>query len=92
MIVRVLGEGQYELDESAEGRVQALDDELGAALGADDEARFAATLDRLLAEVREHGRQLDAHRLVPSDVAVPSEGSSISEVRKLLAEGTWEHA
>ena len=92
MIVRVLDEGQYELDEAAVARVEALDATLSQALGAGDEAWFTKALVRLVTEIRSSGRRLDPATIVPSDMAVPAEGSSLEEVRALLAEGTPEHA
>lgn len=92
MIVRVLDEGQYELDEDAVARVEALDATLSQALSAGDEAWFTRALASLLAEIRSSGRRLDPATIVPSDMAVPSEGSSLEEVRALLGEGTPEHA
>lgn len=92
MIVRILGEGQYELDAAAMARVERLDATLSQALGAEDEAWFAKALDALLAEVRGGGHRLDPGTLVPSDLAVPAEGSTIDEVRALLAEGPTEPA
>jgi hypothetical protein len=90
VIVRVLGEGQYELDDDAVARVEAHDAMLSQALAADDEAWFAKALATLLADIRESGRRLDPTAIVPSDMAVPPEGASLEEVRALLAEGAPE--
>lgn len=92
MIVRVLGEGQYELDAEHVERVEALDATLSQALAAGDEAWFAKALDSLLAEVRHNGRPVEPGTIVPSDLAVPAEGSTIAEVRALLDEDAPEKA
>ena len=92
MIVRVLGEGQYELDGKAMARVESLDATLSQALAAGDEAWFSKALDALLAEIRSAGRLLDPATIVPSDLAVPTEETSMDEVRVLLAQETTESA
>lgn len=92
MIVRVLGEGQYELTPGQVERVEALDATLSQAVAGGDEAWFAKALDALLEEVRDRGRPLDPGTIVPSDLAVPHEGSTLAEVRSLLGEGTPEKA
>ena len=89
MIVRVLGEGQYELTAEHAERIEGLDGTLSQAVAAGDEAWFTKALEALLAEVRS-GRPVDAATIVPSDLAVPAEGSSLAEVRALLDEDTDE--
>ncbi|MCU1490686.1 MAG: hypothetical protein JWM85_2091 [Acidimicrobiaceae bacterium] len=84
MIVRILGEAQYELDEEARPRLEQLDQDLGHAITANDEAWFHKALTAVLAEVREAGTPLEPSRIVPSDLALPSSDSSLQEVRTLL--------
>ena len=52
MIVRILGEGQYDVDDDALDRLNALDAEVEAAVEAGDEAAFAAALTALHDGVR----------------------------------------
>ena len=91
MIVRVLGEGQYELTAAHADRIAGLDGTLSQAVAAGDEAWFTKALEALLAEVRS-GRPVDPGTIVPSDLAVPAEGSSLADVRALLDEDTPEKA
>ncbi len=84
MIVRILGEGQFTLDEEAATRLSTLDADLDRAIAANDSPRFDKALHAALAEVRAHGRPLDPDSIVPSDLALPSEDSSLDEVRHLL--------
>ncbi len=92
MIVRVLGEGQYELADEDVERIESLDATLSQALTAGDEASFARALETLVGELRQRGRPLEPEKLVPSDLAIPPEGSTIAEVRALLDEDTPEKA
>lgn len=84
MIVRILGEGQLELDDEAAGRLDKLDDDLDHAIAANDPEWFERALRAMLAEVRANGRPVDPSTIIPSDLALPAEGSSLAEVRELL--------
>jgi len=85
MIVRILGEGQLTLPESALDELNKLDDELQVAVSAGDEAGFRSAMDALLARVRQLGHPLDAAELVPSDFILPGVDSDLNEVRDLLS-------
>jgi len=86
VIVRILGEGQYDLTDDALDRLNALDAEIEAAVEAGDEASFAAALTALHDGVRGAGTAHDADSLDESDVILPPAGSTIDEVRELLGD------
>jgi hypothetical protein len=85
MIVRILGEGRYDVPDSQSEALDALDDDLDAALGAGDESRFTAALDALIDKVRSGGNRISPDDLQPSSRVVPHAGSTLDEVRELLA-------
>ena len=74
MIVRILGEGQFRVDDVATAELNRLDTELEAAVNHNDEAAFAAALDGLLAQVRAQGSPLPPDTLEPSDLILPRRG------------------
>jgi hypothetical protein len=86
VIVRILGEGQFRVDDSAASELNQLDTELESAVEHSDEDRFTATLASLLAQVRANGAPLPADILEASDLILPHEDSSMAEVRKLLTD------
>lgn len=86
MIVRVLGEGRYEVPDSGLAAIESLDSQLVEALDKDDDAAFSSVLAQLITEVRRSGKLLDPDDLRTSDQAVPHEGSTLAEVKQLLAE------
>jgi hypothetical protein len=86
VIVRILGEGQFRVDDSAATELNQLDNDLEAAVNRGDEAAFAAALTHLLAEVRAQGSPLPPDILETSELILPHQDSSMDEVRKLLAE------
>ena len=86
MIVRILGEGQFRVDDSAAAELNRLDTELEAAVDHGNEAAFTAALTRLLAQVRAQGSPLPPDILEPSELILPAQDSSMADVRKLLTD------
>ncbi|MCK4176375.1 PspA-associated protein PspAA [Aciditerrimonas ferrireducens] len=87
MIVRILGEGPYEVPDEEDRALGELDGQLEAAIEAGDQTRLDVVLGALLERVRAQGRALPADDLRPSDLVLPHEGSTVAELRALLAEG-----
>jgi PspA-Associated protein len=87
MIVRILGEGQLELPESAAEELNRLDAVLESAVERNDETAFRPALAALLARVRQVGSPADADDLRPSELIIPQQDASMDEVRKLLTDG-----
>ena len=86
MIVRVLGEGQLEVDDDLLEHLNTLDDAVEAAVESGDEAAFREALDGLLQAVRKHGRALPDDALVPSDAILPAPDVPLEQVRDLLGD------
>ena len=86
MIVRILGEGQFRVDDSAAAELNQMDADLEAAVERGDEAAFRDALTRLLAQVRTQGSPLPPDILDSSELILPHEDSSMEEVRKLLTD------
>ena len=86
MIVRILGEGQFSVDETDTAELNRLDTELETAVEHNDEAAFTAALHALLAQVRAQGAPLSADTLEPSDLILPHPDASMDEVRKMLTD------
>lgn len=85
--MRILGEGQYEVDDATAQEIAHLDDALDAALGANDEAAFSAALDAVVAAITTKGKPLPPDTFVPSDLAVPPAGTAVSDAKALLESG-----
>ena len=86
MIVRILSEGQFRIDDAAAAELNRLDTELEAAVNRNDEAAFATALHGLLDQVRAQGSALASDTLEPSDLILPPEDASMDEVREMLTE------
>ena len=84
MIVRVMGEGQYRVDDSLLGRLNELDIEVSLAVERGDERALWSGLQALAEAVRESGEKLADEDLSPSDAIIPPEDLSLEEARELL--------
>jgi hypothetical protein len=86
MIVRILGEGQLTVPDSAVAELNELDAELEGAVEREDEAALGTALAALLAKLREVGEPAEPGTLEPSGLIVPPEGATMAEVRQLLTD------
>ena len=85
MIVRLAGEGQYEIDEAAMARLHSLDQEALGALERGDERELDRYLDEMGRIVREEGTKLSLDALSPSDVVIPPSDLTLEETRRLVS-------
>lgn len=86
MIVRVMGEGQYEVADDVLERLNELDRRAVDALNDRDEAGLDSVLDEMGALVRAEGSRLPDETLVASEVVIPPSDLTLEETRKLLAD------
>ncbi len=86
MIVRILGEGQYDVADAALDRLNELDSAVERAVEDGDEAVFDAALTALLEGVRTVGVPHDLDSLDQSDLILPPADADITQVRELLGD------
>ena len=86
MIVRLMGEGQYRIEDALADRLNELDTEAMGALERGDEAALGSLLARMADAVRESGERLPDEDLSPSDAIVPPADLSLDEARALFTE------
>jgi hypothetical protein len=84
VIVRVMGEGQYEVDAEVAKGLNELDEQAAQALDAGDGERLAELLHRMAEAVRTNGARLPDDDLSPSEAIVPPEDLSLDEARELF--------
>ena len=89
MIVRVLGDGQYELDDVEADEFTNLDEALARHVEEGDEEAYRRDLDSLLDYVHRNGTTVSDDDFRPSDQVLPDPSASLAEVKALLEE---EHA
>ncbi len=81
MIVRIATEDQYRLPDADAERLNALDNDAVTAVDADDEDRFHAVFEEMLALVRRDGVRLGQEELEESDVILPPPDLTFIEAR-----------
>lgn len=86
MIIRILGEGQFDVADHAVDRLNELDATVESAIEASDDAAFTAALAALLDGVRTVGVAHAADSLDESDLILPPADATIDEVRELLSD------
>ena len=86
MIVRLMGEGQFEVGEALVMQLERLDGAAQAALEADDEAALDARLDEMWQVVLAEGTRLPDNDLRSSDTIIPTSDLSLEETRALFSE------
>jgi hypothetical protein len=79
VIVRILTEGQYKLDDDVLTRVNELDNACVSAVESGDEETFRSTFAQLLELVRSGGKPLPEDDLSESDVMLPPPDLTMEE-------------
>jgi cell fate (sporulation/competence/biofilm development) regulator YlbF (YheA/YmcA/DUF963 family) len=86
MIVRILGEGQYEIDAAKLADLNELDKAVEHAIKVDDQLEFRQALTRLLTEVHEKGVPVADDVFTESDLVLPPSDATLAEVTQMLSD------
>jgi PspA-Associated protein len=84
-VVRILGSGQFRLDDSDVGHLNELDNAVAAAVAAGDGAGFGRSFGALVAYVREQGAPVPDGELVTSDHVLPAVDTTLEEAREAFS-------
>jgi hypothetical protein len=86
VIVRLMGEGQYRIDDGLRERLNELDGRAGEAMEREDEEELDARLQEMWDLVQAEGQPLPADDLSASDVLIPPADLTLEETRELFGE------
>jgi hypothetical protein len=86
VIVRLMGEGQYRLDDSVLAQLNELDDQATAAAEADNEETLDRVLEQMFELVKNNGTPLGDDEVFPSDALVPPSDLTLEETKELLTD------
>jgi hypothetical protein len=86
VIVRLMGEGQYRLDDSVLAQLNELDDQATAAAEADDEETLDEALEQMFELVKSKGTPLGDDEVLPSDALVPPSDLTLEETKELMTD------
>ena len=84
MIVRLMGEGQFDIDDEVAKGLNDIDEQAGQAVEQGDEERLAELLRRMAEAVRTNGARVPDEELGASDAIVPPDDLSLEEARRLF--------
>lgn len=84
MIVRIMGDNQYRIDDGHQTEIGKLDNALYGAIKAEDTTQFAMLLAQLTDYVRQNGTLVPDEELVPSDLMVPAADMTLAEARDTI--------
>ena len=86
MIARLMGEGQYRIDDALLNQLNELDNQAQAAMDAEDEPALDDKLDQMWQLVRDRGERLSDDELSASDLIIPPSDLTLEETRRLFSD------
>jgi phytoene/squalene synthetase len=86
VIVRLMGEGQFEIDDEVAKGLNDLDEQAAQAVEAGDEGQLTGLLRRMAEAVRTNGSRLPDEDLSASQAVIPPDDLSLDEARRLFEE------
>jgi hypothetical protein len=86
VIARLMGEGQYRIDEALRAQLNELDERAAGAVDAEDEGALDDVLDEMWQLVRDRGERLPDDELSASDLIIPPSDLTLEETRQLFTE------
>jgi len=90
MIIRILGEGQFRLDDKHIGDLNKIDNRIVDHMKKSNQTEFMKDLDKLISTVKELGEPLDPVDIVQSDLIIPPEDLSFEEAKRVFS-GIWNN-
>jgi hypothetical protein len=84
-VVRILGSGQFRLDDAEVGHLNELDNAVASAVAAGDGADFERSFGELIAYVRDNGTAVPDGEIVTSDHVLPAADTTLEEARDAFA-------
>jgi hypothetical protein len=86
MIVRLMNEGQYRIDDGLREQLNAIDERAAKALEDDNEEELDMLLQRMWDLVQTDGERVPDAELIPSDLVIPPPDLTLEETRQLFSE------
>jgi hypothetical protein len=86
VIARLMGEGQYRIDDDIRTQLNELDERAQAAIDGNDEPTLDDILDQMWQLVRDRGERLPDDELASSDLIIPPSDLTLEETRRLFSD------
>lgn len=86
MIIRILGEGQYRLDDSLVERINKIDNQIVGHVSRGEKAEYSRDLANLISTIKELAKPVDPVAILPSDIIIPPSDLSFEEAKKVFCD------
>ena len=84
MIIRIMGEGQYQASEVLCNELNKIDNQIVTLVEEGKAEEYKKELTRLISEIKERAEPLDPKELVESDIIVPPGDLSFEEAKAVF--------
>lgn len=84
MIVRLMGEGQYELDKAQVDELNRIDNNLVNVVDNGDEDRFKTEFKKIIDYVHSKGKHIPDDVIKPSDIIIPPADITLEEAKSIF--------
>ena len=81
MIIRILGDGQYEVNSCLLDQLNVIDNRIVDHVSQGRQKEFREDLTKLISSVKENGKLLDPKEIVKSDIIVPPKDLTFEEAK-----------
>ena len=86
MIIRILGDGQFRLDDNLVDRVNKIDNKIVKHVSQGNKEEYARDLANLISIVKELAEPLDPVEILPSDLIIPPSDLSFEEAKQVFCD------
>jgi hypothetical protein len=86
MIIRILGDGQFRLDDGLVERINKIDNRIVEHVSKGSKAEYAQDLANLISTIKELAEPVDPVEILPSDIIIPPSDLSFEEARKVFCD------
>lgn len=85
MIVRLMGEGQFELDKKHVDEINKIDNGIVKIVNAGNEFEFKNEFRKLSDYIRKNGKKLPDDVLKPSEIIIPPQDLTLEEAKQIFS-------
>jgi len=86
MIIRILGEGQFRLDDGLVQKINKIDNQIVDHVSKGKKTEYVQDLANLISTIKELAEPVDPEEILPSDIIIPPSDLSFEEARKVFCD------
>ncbi len=85
MIVRLMGEGQFEIEKKHVDELNKIDNNIVKIVNKGDEKTYKTEIKKLADYARKNGKKLEDKTIKPSDIILPPADLTFEEAKKIFS-------